>query len=170
MRVLVVAVMAAACATQPVAREATPPARQAPEPPSTLAQLEASRDLGGNVIGASDEPTVVIVMASWCRACREELARFDQLRSSHPRVRWLAVNYKQHEEYDGRGNASAIAALAHEVPWLRIVPAEEALYTAVGRPAKIPSVLVFRGRELVARFDRERRAAPTQAELDALLR
>jgi thiol-disulfide isomerase/thioredoxin len=177
MRVLVVAVMAAACATQHVAREAPPPAREAtppvgeaPKPPSTLAQLEASLDLGGNVIGASDAPTVVIVMASWCRACREELARFDQLRASHPRVRWLGVNYKQHEEYDGRGNASAIAALAHEVPWLRIVPAEEALYTAVGRPAKIPSVLVFRGRQLVARFDRERRAAPTHAELDALLR
>ena len=170
MRALVVAVIAAGCAAQPVAPQATPSTTPASAAPSTLAQLEASRDLDGNLVGASSVPTVVIVMASWCRACREELALFDQLRSAHPHVRWLAVNYKQHEEYDRRGNASAIAALAHEVPWLRVVPAEEALYIAIGRPTKIPTVLVFRDRALVARFDRSERAAPSQDELDALLR
>lgn len=164
MRALLITLLAASCARHPAVTEPTP------GPPSTLAQLEASRDLDGNVVGASDAPTVVIVMASWCRACREELARFDELRAAHPNVRWLAVNYKQHEEYDRRGNAEAIAALAHQIPWLRVVPAEEALYTAVGRPTKIPTVLVFRDHALIARFDRAERAAPTQTELDALLR
>jgi thiol-disulfide isomerase/thioredoxin len=139
--------------------------------PSTFAQLEASRDLDGKPVGASDAPaTVVMVMASWCRACRHELAMFEALRVTHPRVRWLGVNYKQHEEYDQRGGAESIRTLANEVPWLRVVPADEALYTAVGRPAKIPTVLVFRGGELVARFDRVERAPPTQDELEALLR
>jgi thiol-disulfide isomerase/thioredoxin len=158
-------VVLAGCAAQPVATPVTPTAV------STLAQLEASRDLDGNVIGASDAPTtVVMVMASWCTACRGELARFDQLRAKHPRVRWLGVNYKQHEEYNGRGDSESMRAFARELPWLRVVPADESLYAAVGRPTKIPTVLVFRARELVARFDRSQRGAPTQAELEALLR
>jgi thiol-disulfide isomerase/thioredoxin len=170
MRALLVVVMAG-CAARHVPTQATPsePVVSAPAP-SPLAQLDASRDLDGNVIGNSDAPTIVIVMASWCRACRHELAMFEQLRASHPDVRWLGVNYKQHEEYDQRGNAESIRALAHEVPWLRIVPADEALYTAVGRPTKIPTVLVFRTGKLVARFDRSQREPPTQDELDALLR
>jgi thiol-disulfide isomerase/thioredoxin len=163
MRALLVVVLAG-CASHPVV---TPPT---PRPPSTLAQLDASRDLDGHVIGASDAPTVVIVMASWCAACRDELAMFDRLRATHPRVRWLGVNYKQHEEYNGRGDSESMRAFARDVPWLRVVPAGEALYTAVGRPPKIPTVLVFRGGELVARFDRSQRKAPTQDELEALLR
>jgi thiol-disulfide isomerase/thioredoxin len=178
MRAVLVVVMAG-CAAQPVAPQATTTRSTSPataaarstQPVSTLAQLDASHDLDGRVIGASDAPaTVVMVMASWCRACREELAMFDRLREQYPRVRWLAVNYEQHEEYDQRGNAQSIRALAHELPWLRIVPADDALYTAVGRPAKIPTVLVFHGDELVARFDRSQRPAPTQPELAALLR
>ena len=137
-----------------------------------MAQLEASRDLDGNVVGASDAPaTVVMVMASWCSACRDEIGVFDRLRAAHPRVRWLAVNYKQHEEYDQRGNAEAIRALARTVPWLRVVPADEALFTAVGRPAKIPSVLVFdHDGQVLAQYQRAVRGAPGQTELDDLLR
>jgi thiol-disulfide isomerase/thioredoxin len=184
MRALVIAVLAAACArpvastptsgattTAPVPTPAsTTPASTTPAS-TTLAQLEASRDLDGQMVGASDAPaTVVVVMASWCSACRAEIAMFDRLRAAHPHVRWLAVNYKQHEEYDRRGDSQAIRAFAQKVPWLRVVPADDALYSAVGRPSKIPTVLVFRGQKLVARFDRSERAAPDQDELADLLR
>ncbi|HEX5061315.1 MAG TPA: hypothetical protein VFV99_18235 [Kofleriaceae bacterium] len=139
---------------------------------STFAQLEASRDLDGEVVGAgSESATVVVVMASWCSHCRDEIAMFDRVRVAHPHVRWLAVNYKLHEEYDQRGNAEAIRALARTVPWLRVIPAGDELFTAVGRPQKIPTVLVFdHGGAELANFQREHRAPPAQDELEALLR
>lgn len=165
MKGLAIAVLAASCAAQQA------PAPEAPVAAGTLAQLDASRDLDGAPIGASEAPaTVVIVMASWCSHCRDELGVFDRVRAQHPHVRWLAVNYKDHEEYDGRGNPEAMRALARTVPWLRVVPAGEELFTAVGRPAKIPSVLVFdHAGALVARYDRGERSPPGQRELDALL-
>jgi thiol-disulfide isomerase/thioredoxin len=175
MRALVLAVLAA-CA-RPVAAPPTSGPTPAATPAAsttaatTLTLLEASRDLDGQVVGASNaRATVVVVMASWCSACRAEIAMFDQLRAAHPDVRWLAVNYKEHEAYDRRGSSEAIRAFAQGVPWLRVVPADDALYSAVGRPTKIPTVLVFRGQKLVARFDRSERAAPAQDELADLLR
>ena len=74
-------------------------------------------------------------------------------------------------QYDARGNAESIRALAHDVPWLRIVPAGDELYTAVGRPTKIPTVLVFdHGGALLAHFDRAKRGPPSPDDLAALLR
>lgn len=165
MKALAIAVLAAGCAAQQA------PAPEGPVAAGTLAQLEASRDLDGQPIGTSEAPaTVVIVMASWCSHCRDELGVFDRVRAQHPHVRWLAVNYKEHEEYDQRGNADAIRALARKVPWLRVVPAGDELYTAVGRPAKIPSILVFdHGGALVERYDRAKTGPPGERELDSLL-
>jgi len=138
--------------------------------PHLLAQLDASRDLDQHVLGKADGATVAIVMASWCEHCRAELAVFDAVRARHPHVRWLAINYKEHEEYDRRGNSIAIRALATELPWLRFVPADGELYRALGSPTLIPTVLVFdRAGTLVERYDRRERKPPDATQLDALL-
>ena len=146
----------------------TTPEPVAPTAPSLLQQIDRSRDLDHVVVGAHDGPTVAIVMASWCPHCRDEIRVFDRVRARHPRVRWLAINYKEHEEYDGRGNSLAIRAFANEVPWLRVVPADEQLFGALGRPPKIPTVLIFRDGQLT-RYDRRDRGPPTASELDGLL-
>jgi hypothetical protein len=160
----------AACASRPAP---VTPMSAAPTPIATaLAQLEASRDLDGVIVGpAAGQITVAVVIASWCRACRHELVVFDALRTDHPRVRWLGVNYVGHEEYARRGDATTIRALARELPWLRVVPADDKLFDAVGAPSKIPTVIVYDARgEQVARYDRHERAPPTADEPGALLR
>jgi hypothetical protein len=174
MRAVVVAIVAivvigvcAGCAPKPAAL-----ASVAVAPATPLAQLEASRDLDGVLVGpAAGQVTVAVVIASWCRACRHELVAFDTLRTDHPRVRWLGVNYVGHEEYARRGDAKAIRALARELPWLRVVPADDMLFDAVGAPSKIPTVIVYDARgNQVARYDRRERAPPSAEELGALLR
>jgi len=153
-------------ATAPVT---VPPAVSAA--PSPLAQLEASRDLDNAVIGAQRTPTVVMLLASWCSHCRDELAVFDEIRAQHPHVRWLGLNYKAHEEYDDRGSSAAIHTLAGATRWMRIVPADDALFAAFGSPPKVPTIFVFDSRgTLVATFDRRERSAPREQELDDLLR
>jgi thiol-disulfide isomerase/thioredoxin len=173
MRRLILLLTLAACAT-------TPPPKPTPPPPPTatlrdaaahaLPALEASRDLDDAPIGpAAAHPTLVIVFASWCVHCHEQLARLDAWRATHPAVRILGVNYKGHEEYDHLGSAIAVRRfVADHAPWLRVVPADDALFTALGAPAKIPTVYVFAADgHLIEAFDRSRRAPPTNAELDA---
>ena len=56
------------------------------------------------------------------------------------------------------------------MPWLRVVPIDDDLFAALGRPALIPSLYVYDRRgALVATFDRRDRTPPTADELDALL-
>ena len=164
-----VLVFAAACATA-----APPPAAPAPTaaaPAAPLARLEASRDLDAVVVGHAGQPTVVMWMASWCGHCRKELAVFDHVRAQHPHVRWLAANYKAHEEYDNRGNSLAIRELAGQTPWLRFVPAGDELFAAFGSPPLIPTIFIYDRRgALVTTFDRRERTPPDETELDALLR
>lgn len=162
----------AACASRPAVPVA-PPRAPAPAPVyrTPLAALEASRDLDNNLVGEQRTPTVVMVLASWCHRCRDELAVFDTLRGQHPHIRWLGLSYKPHEEYDQRGNPAALRALADETPWLRIVPANDALFAAFGRPPKVPTIFVYDSRgALVATFDRRERPVPREQELDDLLR
>ena len=123
------------------------------------------------VIGQQRTPTVVMLLASWCAHCRDEILVFDTLRKAHPHVRWLGLNYKPHEEYDNRGNAEAVRALAAETPWLRIVPADDALFDAFGAPPKVPTIFVYDSKgTLVETFDRRDRPVPREQELDDLLR
>jgi thiol-disulfide isomerase/thioredoxin len=161
MRALPVAVVLASCAT--------PKAAVAPAAPTALAQLEASADLDGAPVGTSDAPaTVVVVLASWCEHCRAELAELDAVRAHH--VRLLGVSYRGHEEYDHRGGSAAIRAFAHATPWLRIVPIDDAMFDALGRPPLIPAIYVFdRSGKLVQTYDRRERAPPDRGELAALL-
>jgi thiol-disulfide isomerase/thioredoxin len=162
MRALVAAVLFAGCASGEVP---TQPVR--PAAPGVLAQLEASRDLDGLVVGHADAPTFVVVLASWCEHCKAELPELDALKS---RARIVAVNYRGHEEYDHRGNSEAIRAFAHATPWLRIVPIGEELFGALGRPALIPTIYVYdRAGALVQTYDRRQRAMPNRDELSTLL-
>jgi thiol-disulfide isomerase/thioredoxin len=150
---------------------ALPPPTQ--KPPSVLGSLEASTDLDGALVGPSDaRATIVIVFASWCEHCKAELDVIATLRATHPRMRVLGVNYQAHEEYAERGSAYAVRAyVAASAPWLRVVPADEALFAALGRPTKVPTIYMFdRAGSLAAVFDRQRRPVPGAAELGELLR
>jgi len=162
MRALVVLLLLVGC---------LPPDR--PQPPaSPLAIIEASTDLDGRVVGRSNaRATIVVLMASWCGHCRAQLDQLAQLRDRHPFARVLGVNYKGHEEYDNRGNPRQLRAYVGEhVPWLRVVPAGEQLFGALGRPPFVPAVWVYGARgELVAFYDRRERAPPTVEEIEALL-
>ena len=162
MKLFVVAAVAS-CAT---------PARLPPghDASTVLAQVEASRDLDGALVGNSREhPTIVVVFASWCEHCRDELDVLDAVRGKHA-VRLLGVNYKGHEEYDHRGSSDAVRAFARGVPWLRVVPVGDEIFGALGHPPLIPTLYVFdRAGALVATYDRRERAPPGEAELVALL-
>lgn len=148
----------------------------APEKPRTttgpLAMIEASADLDGKLVGAAHAPaTIVILMASWCAHCRAQLDQLAELRSRHPNARILGVSYKAHEEYDNRGNAKQLRSYVSEhVPWLRVVPADEAMFRALGRPPFVPAVWVYNTRgELVEFYDRRAREPPALDELEQLL-
>ena len=166
MRALVVLAFLAGC---PQPHDTTP----LPQPRArALAAIEASPDFDGRLIGTTDaRATIVILMASWCGNCRAEIDVLWQLRQEHSRLRILAVSYKEHEEYDNRGNAQQLRAYIRDHAfWLRVVPAGEAMFDALGRPPFVPAVWVFDARgDLVKYFDRTHQAPPTKAELEALL-
>ena len=72
---------------------------------------------------------------------------------------------------NGRGDAAAVRAfVAAEAPWLRVVPADEAVWKSLGAPPKVPTVLVFdRAGALVRAFDRRAAPIPALADLEAAL-
>ena len=136
-------------------------------PGNVLAQLEASADLDGAIVGHSDRPTLVLVFASWCPHCKAELGELEPLRA---RVRMLGVNYRGHEDYAGRGGPAAVRAFALHTPWLRVVPIDDALFAALGSPPQIPTIFVFdREGALVASYSRKLRPPPDRAELAAII-
>lgn len=139
---------------------------------SQLAKLEASVDSEGLPIGHADGATLVVVFASWCPHCHHELDVLARLRPAHPALRVLGVNYRGHEEYGGRGSAEAVRQyVAKHAPWLRVVPADDALFDALGSPPKIPTLYVFdRSGALVEVYSRVDRAMPDADELRELLR
>ncbi len=159
-----VLVLAVSCAATPVASERPPP--------SVLGNIAGSADLDGAPIGPSAaRATIVVVLASWCEHCKRELAVIASLRAAHPRLRILGVSYTAHEEYAARGSPSALRAyLAAHAPWLRVIPADDALFAALGSPPKVPTIYVFdHAGALAARYDRRHRAMPDATELRALL-
>jgi thiol-disulfide isomerase/thioredoxin len=173
-RVLALALLLG-CAPQPAPVPPRPvPARPVPaRPASPFAMIEASVDLDGVRVGSSDAPaTIVVVLASWCGHCRAQLATIAELRAAHPAVRVVGVNYKAHEEYDGRGTADAVRNYVRDsAPWLRVVPADEALFGALGRPPRVPTLFIYdRSGSLVETFDRRARPMPDGVELAAVLR
>ncbi|MEO8549785.1 MAG: TlpA disulfide reductase family protein [Kofleriaceae bacterium] len=158
MRALLVAVLLTGCAGT----------TKLTAPSGVVARLDASRDLDGVVVGASDRATLVVVFASWCPHCKDEFVELEALRAHH--VRLLGVNYRGHEEYDHRGDSAAVRAFAARTPWLRIVPIDDALFAALGSPPLIPSIYVFdREGALVAAYSRKDRTPPDRAELAAVI-
>jgi thiol-disulfide isomerase/thioredoxin len=163
MRWLVSAVVLSGCASSAPAPASPPPS----PPPNVLAQLDASADLDGTIVGHSDQPTLVVVFASWCPHCKAELGELEPLRT---RVRMLGVNYRGHEDYAGRGGPAAVRAFAQRTPWLRVVPIDDALFAALGSPPQIPTIFVFdRKGALVASYSRKLRPPPDRAELAAVI-
>lgn len=149
---------------------------KAPARPAALnvSVLEAARDLDGHPVGGlavGERATVAMVFASWCGHCQDEMPVLAALRERHPEVRFLGVNYRAHEEYDGRGDASAVRRfVAERGPWLRVIPADDALWAALGRPPKVPTLYVFGADgDLTRRFDRRVDPLPTLDDLEAAL-
>lgn len=138
---------------------------------TALSAVEASVDLDGAVVGRAAGPTIVVVFASWCGHCHDALARLAALRAARPDLRVLGVNYRGHETYEQRGGPAAVRRLvAERAPWLRVVPADDALFARLGAPPKIPTLYVYGADgELRALFDRSERPAPDDAELAAAL-
>ena len=167
MRALVVLVLLAGC---PPAAEYPQPKPQ-PRPPTPLSIIETSPDLDGKIVGPSNaRATIIVLMASWCGHCKVQLDQLAELRARHPFTRVLGVNYKGHEEYDGRGNAAQLRVYLQHLPWLRVVPAGEQLYAALGQPPYVPAVWVYDARgNLVQFFDRRDREPPSPDEIEALL-
>ncbi|WP_428265462.1 TlpA family protein disulfide reductase [Haliangium sp.] len=130
----------------------------------------AARDLDGRPVGPAgpgQDATVVVVFASWCGPCRRELAMLDELRHETPRVRIIGVN--AFEDWGDMSDQNRLRAfLAHDAPWLQVVPNDDAVLAALGRPTKIPTLFVFdRGGRLVVSYLRARRRPPDKRELRA---
>ena len=151
----------------------------APVPTSVLADLLGRADIDGRPVDDAAGPpgavpqaraTLVVVFASWCEHCHDELAVIAGLRAAHPALRVIGVNYRGHEEYDQRGNSEAVRNYVRNyAPWLRVVPADERLFDELGRPPKIPTMYVYDGGgALVQVYDRQLRDMPDRAELEAL--
>lgn len=173
-RLVVLAALAAAPAAACV--PTGPAASPAPGPggvSAAYALLVRAPDLDGQPVGepeAGARATVAVVFASWCTHCRDEIPVLAELARRQP-VRVLGLNYRGHEEYEQRGDAAAVRAFVAEVaPWLRVVPADDGLWAALGRPPKVPTIYVFdRGGRLIRTFDRRREEIPTLDQLEASL-
>ncbi|MBA3501766.1 MAG: hypothetical protein M4D80_02275 [Myxococcota bacterium] len=154
-----------------VACPAAPERPQPPRPVTALSIIETSLDLDGKLVGPSNaRATIIVLMASWCGHCKAQLAQLAEIRARHPSTRVLGVNYKGHEEYDNRGNAALLRAYLEPMPWLRVVPAGEKLFDALGRPPFVPAVWVYSAQgELVRFYDRRDREPPSVDEIEALL-
>ncbi len=168
----------AACA--PLPGEAVPigpPARVEPPPPQVTSPRDAypliagARDLDGQAIGGADRATIVVVFASWCGHCRVELDILAELLTQRDDARVVGVNFRHHEEYDGRGDSAAVRAfVAERAPFMRVIPAGPELFAALGRPPRVPTLYVYDAAgALVAAYDPQERPAPGHGELRALL-
>ena len=173
---LALAVSAASVACEPftaTSTSTTTPTSTTQSAP-TVALLDRATDIDGQPIGAmsgDEKATIAIVFASWCGHCRNEMRELAVLRSDRSDVRYLGINYVQHEEYDGRGNSVAVRAMRDDLaPWLRVIPAGEMLWAQLGSPTKVPTIYIFDRHGVLAKtYDRRFDALPTFDELERVI-
>jgi thiol-disulfide isomerase/thioredoxin len=142
------------------------------EPAPGYTSVVAATDLAGNTVGPANgdtEATVVIVFASWCNPCKEELRMLGELRTEEPRMRVVGVN--AYEEYDDRSDMLRLQSfLAAEAPWLQVVPADQQIMAALGTPKKVPTMFVYRRDGTLAHaFLRTQGPPPDKADVRAVL-
>lgn len=142
------------------------------EPALGYQSVVAATDLNGNTVGPASgetEATVVIVFASWCTPCKNELRMLGELRTEEPRVRVVGVN--AYEDYDDRSDMMRLQDfLSAEAPWLQVVPADQDIMAALGTPKKVPTMFVYRRDGTLARaFLRTQGPPPDKAAVRAVL-
>lgn len=163
------ALLAGAVACGPRAA-ATPAATPAAHDAGYQAVLERT-DIRGNplVAGGEYRATVVVVFASWCRPCRDELALLREMSRERPAMRVIGVN--AYEDFDDLSDERKLVAFLIEThPWLTVVRGDSELLRQLGGVSKIPTVFVYdrRGTKIKA-YRRSQRTPPTRAELAQLI-
>jgi len=155
----------AACGSRPPPDPPKPPAPKVA--PDAVTRVEALPALDGapiGTLGPEQSGTLVIVFASWCRFCREEIALLDVLRKEAPGLRMIGLN--AYETFDELSDDAELRGyLARRAPWLRTAIGD-ALLPKFGGVPKIPTLFLFdRGGNLVVDYRRARRPPPSLDEL-----
>jgi thiol-disulfide isomerase/thioredoxin len=177
--VLAVSCLLGACAPlpgeqvqQPVVTQDVAAAPAITDPRDAYPLLTSAADLDGNAVGAAgDRTTIVIVFASWCGHCRVEMDILAELMARRADARVVGVNFRHHEEYDGRGDSAEVRAfVAERAPFMTVVPAGEDLFYALGSPPRVPTMFIYDAQgQLIASYDPKVRPSPGYGELRALL-
>ena len=148
----------AACSQSPSLREPHP----------GVQSLAGAIDRHGDAVKVGDGPLVVVVFASWCQPCRNELRELRTFRARMPRVQLIAVN--AYESYESRSDSERLDAfLRANHPDLQVVIASPRLLRRLGGVAKVPTLLVFDRRGALYRRFRAPNV-PNAEELQALIR
>lgn len=148
------------------------PAAEAPSTRDAGYQAVISRtDIRGNQVAEDPQAraTIVIVFASWCQPCRDELKILQEMVRERPNLRVIGVN--AYEDFDDLSDEQALLAYLREThPWLTVVRADTELLQRLGGVRKVPSLFVF-GRDgaRLKEYRRSQRKPPTRTELAALI-
>jgi thiol-disulfide isomerase/thioredoxin len=129
-----------------------------------------SKTIDGAVLAAETRPTALVVFASWCGPCRQELAALGEIRQKFPTLRIIGLN--AYEDYDQRSDEERLRNfLGENAPWMtQIVHADSALLRGFGNVPNIPTLFVYDDKGgVVAEFRRNRRAPPSHQELEAAI-
>lgn len=134
------------------------------------ARLMESTAIDGTALAPEARPTALVVFASWCGPCRNELAALGEIREKFPTLRIIGIN--AYEDYGDRSDEERLRVfLGANAPWLtQIVHATPALLRDFGKVPKIPTLFVYDGAgEVVAEFRRNQRQPPSHEELEAAI-
>ena len=130
----------------------------------------SSKTLDGQALAPESRPTVMVVFASWCGPCRQELATLGALRLQFPTLRVIGIN--AYEEYAQRSDEERLRAfLDDNAPWMTtIVHGDRALLRGFGNVPNIPTLFVYDDKGgVVAEFRRNKREPPSHDELEAAI-
>jgi thiol-disulfide isomerase/thioredoxin len=129
-----------------------------------------SQTIDGAPIAPDRRATAMVVFASWCGPCRQELADLGELRLKYPDLRVIGIN--AYEDYNENSDEERLRKfIAENAPWLtQIVHADSQLLASFGKVPKIPTLFVYdEAGKVVAEFRRNKRPPPSHEELDAAI-